>query len=73
MYKRNRTQVVHLLAEGTTSETFSCGIKLTKDYTKVEATRFLEFRKCKRCDTAKPIKDVGSLASALKKQRIESS
>ena len=67
MYKHKRTQVVHLLAEGTTAGSFSCGVKLSGEYIEVETSRFLEFRKCKRCATAKPIKDVGALASALKK------
>ena len=71
VYKHRRTHVVHLLADGTTSETFSCGLKLTSDHIKVDSSRFLDFRKCKRCATAKPIKDVGALASALKKHRIE--
>ena len=71
MYKHCRTHVVHLLADGTTSESFSCGLKLTSDHIKVDSSRFLDFRKCKRCAAAKPIKDVGTLASALKKQRIE--
>ena len=68
-YKHCRTHVVHLLAGGTTSETFSCG--LTSDHITIDSSRFLDFRKCKRCAAAKPIKDVGALASALKKQRIE--
>ena len=38
----------------------------------MDSSRFLDFRKCKRCEVAKPIKDVGALASALKKQRLES-
>ena len=63
--------MVHLLADGTTSESFSCRLKLTSDHTKVDSSRFLDFRKCKRRAAAKPIKDVGALASALKKQRIE--
>ena len=71
MYKHCRTHVVHLLADGTTSETFSCGLKLTSDHIKVDASRVLDFRKCKRCAAAKPLKDVGALASAVKKQRIE--
>ena len=71
MYKHSRTHVVHLLADGTTSGTFSCGLKLTSDHVKVDSSSFLDFRKCKRCAMAKPIKDVGTLASALKKQRIE--
>ena len=36
MYKHCRTHVVHLLADGATHETFSCGIK-------VETSRFLKF------------------------------
>ncbi len=71
MYKHCSTHVVHLLADGTTSESFSCGLKLTSDHIKVDPSRFLDFRKCKRCAAAKPIKDVGALASVLKKQRIE--
>ena len=71
MYKHCRTHVVHLLAEGATNEAFSCRLKLIPDHIKVETSRFLEFRKCKRCAAAKPIKDVGALASALKKQRLE--
>ena len=72
MYKHIRTQVVHLLADGTTHHSFSCGVRLSADYKQVDSSRFLEFRKCKRCEVAKPLKDVGALASALKKQRLES-
>ena len=72
MFKHVRTQVVHLLADGTTHNSFSCGVKLTSDYKQVDASKFLDFRKCKRCEVAKPLKDVGALASALKKQRLES-
>ena len=54
MYKHSRTQVVHLLADGTTHNSFSCGVKLTADYKQVDSSRFLEFRKCKRCEVAKP-------------------
>ena len=62
----------HLFADGTTHNSFSCGVKLTSDYKQVDSSKFLEFRKCKRCEIAKPLKDVGALASALKKQRLES-
>ncbi len=72
MYKHSRTQVAHLLADGTTHQSFSCGVKLSADYKQVDSSRFLEFRKCKRCEVAKPLKDVGALAIALKKQRLES-
>ena len=40
MYKHRRTHVVHLLADGTTSETFSCGLKLTSGHMKVDSSRF---------------------------------
>ena len=59
MYKHVKTQVVHLLADGTTHNSFSCGLKLRGDYTQVDSSRFLDLRKCRRCDVAKPIKDVG--------------
>ena len=72
MFKHVRTQVVHLLADGTTHNSFSCGVKLSPDYKQVDSSKFLEFRKGKRCEIAKPLKDVGALASALKKQRLES-
>ena len=36
MYKHKRTQVVHLLAEGTTAGSFSCGVKLSGEYIEVE-------------------------------------
>ena len=72
MFKHVRTQVVHLLADGTTHNSFSCGVKLTRDFKQVDSSKFLEFRKCKRCEIAKPLKDVRALASVLKKQRLES-
>ena len=37
MYKHRRTQVVHLLADGATHETFGCGLKLNSDHVKVES------------------------------------
>ena len=40
MYKHCRTHVIHLLADGATNETFSCGLKLTSDHIKVETSRF---------------------------------
>eukprot|EP00435_Cladocopium_sp_Y103_P035682 s3841_g9.t1 len=72
MYRHRRTQTVHLMAEGSTHNTFSCGLKCSSDHELVKASAFLEFRKCKRCEVAKPIRDVGSFASALKKRRLES-
>ena len=66
-----RKSCTFLLADGTTHNSFSCGVKLTPDHKQVDSSKFLEFRKCKRCEIAKPLKDVGALASALKKQRLE--
>ena len=40
MYKHCRTHVVHLLADGTTSEAFSCWLKLTSDHMKVDQAGF---------------------------------
>ena len=40
MYRHCRTHVVYLLADGTTSETFSCGLKLTSDHIKVDSSGF---------------------------------
>ena len=71
MFQHRKSQIVHLRAAGSTQPSFSCGIKLSEDFEKVSEVNFLLFRKCKRCAAAKPIKDVGALASALKKQRIE--
>ena len=72
MLEHKRTQVVHLLAESTTAGSFICGVKLSGEYIEVETSRFLEFRKCKRCATAKLMNDVDVLASALKNHRLES-
>ena len=71
MFQHRKSQIVHLRAVGSMQPSFSCGIKISKDFEKVAEVNFLLFRKCKRCAAAKPIKDVGALASALKKQRIE--
>ena len=71
MFQHRKSQIVHLRASGSTQPSFSCGIKMSEDFEKVSEVNFLLFRKCKRCAAAKPIKDVGALASALKKQRIE--
>ena len=71
MYQHRKSKIVHTRACGTQQQSFSCGVKLTSDYEQVLTADFLVFRKCKRCTQAKPIKDVGALASALKKRRLE--
>ena len=67
MYQHKRSSIIHIMAAGTTNGKFSCGNKLTRDYVVVRQVPFLELRKCKRCEVARPIKDVGALASALHK------
>ena len=69
MYRNIKSKVVHVVAEGGASS-FSCGLRITSNYEHIEASAFLELRKCKRCALAKPIKTVGQFASALKKLRL---
>ena len=72
MYRNIKSKVVlHIVAVGG-ANSFSCGIRISSDYEQIEASAFLELRKCKRCALAKPIKTVGQFASALKKLRTES-
>eukprot|EP00435_Cladocopium_sp_Y103_P071582 s1104_g37.t2 len=72
MYQHAKSKIVHLRAVGTQQPSFSCGVKMTPGFERVEAVNFLQFRKCKRCTTAKPVKDVGAMAAAFKKRRLES-
>ena len=71
MFQHKKSKIVHVRAVGSQQKTFSCGVRETKDFEQVKSVDFLVFRKCKRCTTAKPLKDVGALASALKKRRLE--
>ena len=71
MFQHRKSQIVHLRAVGSNQPSFNCGIKISSDFDSVSEVNFLLFRKCKRCAAAKPIKDVGAFASALKKQRLE--
>ena len=71
MYRNIKSKVVHVIADGGASS-FSCGVRITQDYEQIEASAFLELRKCKRCALAKPIRTVGQFASALKKLRLGS-
>ena len=50
MYKHARTHVVHRLTDGTIRNSISSGLKLSDDYVQVDPSRFLDFRKCKRCE-----------------------
>ena len=65
MFKHVRTQVVHLCAQGSTSGTFACGRKMTSDFKEISHSKFLDFRKCKTCEGAKPLRDTGALAQAV--------
>lgn len=68
MYKNIKSKIVHVVAAGG-ADTFSCGVRITSDFEEITATPFLDLRKCKRCETARPIKTVERLASRLEKLR----
>ena len=70
MYRNKKSLIVHAVALGG-ADTFSCGVKITKDFEEIQSSNFLELRQCKRCATARPLKTAGQLASALKKLRSE--
>ena len=72
MYRNRKTLIVHAVASGG-ADTFSCGVKIAKDFEEIQSSNFLELRlrQCKRCATARPLKTAGQLASALKKLRAE--
>ncbi|CAE7038963.1 unnamed protein product [Symbiodinium sp. CCMP2592] len=65
MYKHSRTGVVHLMSAGSSDGLFICGRALTNDHVEVSGVPFLELRKCKQCDSGRPVRDVGSLNVAL--------
>ena len=65
MCKHVRTQVVHLCAQGSSSGNFACGRKMTSDFKEISHSKFLDFRKCKTCEGAKPLQDPGALAQAV--------
>ena len=69
MFQHRRTRVVHLGAEGSERPTAQCGLRLTGDYRLIDESRFLDLRKCKRCEGARPLRDVGALAVALEARR----
>ena len=71
MYKHTRTQVVHLKALGSTSNSFVCGRKITADYTEINACAFLDVRKCRSCEGAKPIRDAGALLAAIESRSAD--
>ena len=68
MYRNIKSRVVHVVAVGG-AESFSCGVRISDDFEQVDSSPFLEIRKCKRCEAAKPIKTVGQMASSLEKLR----
>ena len=70
MYKNKKSLIVHVAAVGG-AHSFSCGIRISDDFEEIHETAFLDVRKCKRCEAARPIKTVGQFASALKKLRTE--
>ena len=62
VFRRIRTQVVRLRAKGSF---FACGRKSGSDYEKIDASIFLEVKKCKSCEAADPLRHEGALAKAL--------
>ena len=70
MYKNKKSLIVHVVALGG-AESFSCGIRITSEYERIQESHFSGICRCKRCALAKPIKRVGQFASALKKLRAE--
>ena len=65
MFQHVRTQVVHLKAIGSNSNSFVCGRKVSADYTEIDRCAFLDVRKCRSCESAKPIRDAGALLAAF--------
>ena len=65
MFQQRKSGIVYVRAVGSQQESFSCGVRQTKDYEQVYIVGFLVFRKCKRCATAKSIKDVGAVAATV--------
>ena len=46
-------------------------MRMTGDYRLIDESRFLDLRKCKRCEGARPLRDVGALAVALEARHAE--
>ena len=72
-YRHKRTRTLHLRAKGSVKSTFVCGRKFTNDYEEFSGSIFAGSSKCKQCDTGKPLRDQGALATFLKEQRLQSS
>ena len=62
---RKRSKTIHLVATGSSAAVFICGRRFTNDFERVDRTVFHEVRTCKQCQSSKPLKDKGSLISAL--------
>ena len=65
MYRHKRTKTLHFAARRGRKELFSCGRKITADFEKCQSSAFVDLRRCKQCDLAKPLRDEESLAAAL--------
>ena len=70
MYQHKKTRVIHLRSVGSSKNKFNCGVGISAEFVAIHQSLFMDARKCKRCNLAKPIRDIGSFASALKKQRL---
>lgn len=70
MYRNRKSLIVHIVAVGG-ADSFSCGVRISQDFERIDSSPFLDLRRCKRCAVAKPIKTVGQMASGFKKLRLE--
>ena len=70
MYRNRKSLIVHIVAAGG-ADSFSCGVRISQDFERIDSSPFLDLRRCKRCAVAKPIKTVGQMASGFKKLRLE--
>ena len=70
MHKNKRNLIAHVVAVGG-AESFSCSIRITSEYERIQESHLFGIRRCKKCALATPIKTVGQFASVLKKLRTE--
>ena len=71
LFQHRRSRIVHRKADGSTTDEFVCGTKNAESFKKVAETDLVQSRLCKRCALCKPIRNLGTFAQALKKQRLQ--
>ena len=65
IHQHRRTKTLHLMPEGSSSGKFVCGRALTSDYKPLVSSVVLDKWYCKQCKVGRPIRDTGSLSTAL--------